>query len=58
MTEMTSNDRNSTEFSDYIVKHRDDFRNAAMVRDCKGAISLTKNGLCWRCGFPTVTIAK
>lgn len=45
-----------TQFSSYTVKHRDDFSNAAAVRECPGATSLTAGGPCRSCGFPTVKI--
>lgn len=48
----------TTDFRDYTVKHADRFRNAAMVRDCPGPISLTTDGPCIRCGYPTTTVPK
>ncbi len=57
---MAKQQGNSTEFSTYIRKHRDDFRNAAAVRDCKGAVAIDSRGNapCMRCGFPTVEVSK
>jgi hypothetical protein len=45
---------NTTDYTTHTVEHRGDFANAAMVRACAGAISLTHNGLCIRCGYPTI----